>query len=147
MNYNSSHILIIEDNPDQWVIIESAIRDKLPGVEAVLATNEGEAMSHLHTCLDSKGNMPKIILLDLYLPKPENGWQLLKELKKEGSAFVQIPVVILSFSKDTNDISKMYNYGATAYLVKPTDYSGWLKYFETLRQYWWDTVTLPGQSF
>ncbi|WP_247236731.1 response regulator [Telluribacter sp. SYSU D00476] len=144
MNYNRSHILIVEDNRDHWFIIESALKDRLPDVEPVLAINGEEARTYLQNCLDSRANLPKIILLDLYLPTREQGWQLLRELKKEGSPFVQVPVVILSFSKDTNDIAEVYNYGATAYLVKPTDYNSWLKYFETLRQYWWDTVTLPG---
>lgn len=144
MNYNRSQILIVEDNRDHWFIIESALKDQLPGVEPVLAVNGAEACSYLQKCLDHKANLPKIILLDLYLPRREQGWQLLRELKKEGSPFVHVPVVILSFSKDTNDISDVYKYGATAYLVKPMDYASWLKYFETLRQYWWDTVTLPG---
>ncbi|HEV7350803.1 response regulator [Telluribacter sp.] len=141
-----SQILIVEDNPDHWAIIQSAIKERLPGIQAILATTPDEAKKYLTDCLRNESRLPNLVLLDLYLPKREDGWGLLAELKGQGSPFLTLPVVVLSYSNEMSDISEVYKYGGTAYLVKPMDYKKWLDYFETLRQYWWNTVTLPGDN-
>ena len=82
-------------------------------------------------------------MLDIYLPGREDGWQLLPSLKMPGSTLRLIPVTLLSHSEMPEDIQIGYDLGANSYLVKPTDYAQWLDYFQILRQYWWNTVSLP----
>ena len=91
--------------------------------------------------------MPKLIILDLYLPKRADGLELLRQIKALPSPCNQLPVVMLSSSSDRTDISQSYQYGGSSYLVKPTDFEAWLTYFQELRTYWWETVTLPPLQF
>jgi CheY-like chemotaxis protein len=87
--------------------------------------------------------MPKLILLDLYLPERNDGWQVLSEIRALTAPCNQVPVVMLSSSNVQADITEAYRRGSSSYLVKPTAYSEWLDYFKQLRTYWWETVTLP----
>lgn len=142
-NFKNAKLLIIEDNPDQRMLIESAIRRSLPEVNYVLTTTEDEAVMYLNQCSQAEWEMPKLILLDLYLPTREIGWRLLDYIKSMSSALSKIPVVLLSASSARADITEAYQRGCSSYLVKPSQFADWLNYFQTLRTYWWETATLP----
>ncbi|UII26260.1 response regulator [Fulvivirga maritima] len=78
--------------------------------------------------------LPKLILLDLKLPKV-SGLEVLTELKKS-PIFREIPVVILTSSNEDNDIRKAYQLGANSYIVKPVNFT---KFTDTIKQlglYW-----------
>jgi len=49
----------------------------------------------------------------------------------------------LSYSDNREDITESYFHGSTSYITKPLDVSEWKSYIDTLRIYWWETVTLP----
>lgn len=55
------------------------------------------------------------------------------------------PVVVLSVSHEEDDIAQAYQLGATSFISKPIGDAEWLGYFEIIRRYWWETVTLPNQ--
>lgn len=145
-NFKNAKLLIIEDNPDHGVVIKSAVRRSLPEVKYVLATTESEALTYLNECSQEEWELPKLILLDLYLPNRQNGWRLLEQIKSMSSAMSKIPVVLLSNSNERSDIAEAYRRGCSSYLVKPSQFSDWLSYFQTLRSYWWETATLPQAS-
>jgi CheY-like chemotaxis protein len=67
-------IMVIEDQADQWVIIENAIRQSFQAVEAVWIPNATHALSYLKEGLLMGDRLPDLILLDLYLPEPTQGW-------------------------------------------------------------------------
>lgn len=142
-NFDRSSLLIVEDNPDHWAIISTALHHVMPSVKAVWVTGEQAALLHLNECLSNPRNLPRLILLDLYLPHREEGLSLLQQLKAPLSMFRSIPVVILSSSEAKQDIRETYYWAGTSYLVKPTDGPQWLTYFDVLKQYWETTVTLP----
>ncbi|MCK8493008.1 MULTISPECIES: response regulator [Spirosoma] len=142
-NFKHASLLVIEDNDDHWHLIQLAIRRSLPEVKEVRVTNSEEAIAYLDSCFLTGEDLPKLILLDLYLPGREQGWNLLKQLKHDSSSYKQVPVVILSYSNNREDITESYFYGSTSYITKPTDVKQWEKYIQTLRVYWWETVTLP----
>ena len=145
-NFKNARLLIIEDNPDHSIVITNAVRHCLPEVKTVLVATEEETVAYLNQCRLAEWELPKLILLDLYLPNRENGWRLLERLKSMPAAFSKIPVVLLSSSNDRNDIAEAYDRGCSSYLVKPTRFDDWMAYFQTLRSYWWETVTLPKVS-
>jgi len=91
--------------------------------------------------------LPKLILLDLYLPTNEAGWELLMHIKGMRSPINWIPVVVLSSSANGDDILKAYRLGASSYLVKPYRISDWFTYFRELKTYWWETASLPPLRF
>lgn len=140
-NFDRSSLLIVEDNPDHWAIISTALHHVMPQVKAVWVTGEQAALRHLNECLSR--DLPRLILLDLYLPHREQGMSLLKQIKAPSSLFRLIPVLILSTSEAEQDIQETYDWSGTSYIVKPTDGPQWLAYFDALKQYWEMTVTLP----
>ena len=135
-------ILVVEDNADQWFIIRWALEQRFPEVEAIWMTESEQAVQYLESCLSATQELPKLILLDLYLPYRENGWSLLRAIKTHHLCR-EIPVIVLSQSGDAEDISESYSFRSNSYIVKPSGYEKWLECFTTLRQYWWNAVTLP----
>jgi CheY-like chemotaxis protein len=146
-NFNRAKLLIVEDNPDHWLIMKKAMDQCLTEVAPVLATNAQQVMTMLDEWHSQEWDAPKLILLDLYLPERADGWALLRQIKSMPSPCNQIPVIILSGSNDSADIADSYQFGSSSYIVKPKDFSGWLTYFKELRIYWWETVTLPPLQF
>ncbi|WP_338875515.1 response regulator [Spirosoma sp. SC4-14] len=142
-NFKHASLLVVEDNDDHWHLIQLAIERSLSEVKAVRTTNVEETLNYLHTCSLQARDLPKLILLDLYLPDRQDGWNILKQIKHSSSPYKQLPVVILSYSSNRDDITESYFYGSTSYITKPSDMGEWEKYIQTLRLYWWETVTLP----
>ena len=136
-------ILLIEDNPDDFLIIKRVLFDCMPKVKLVVATTAEEALHQLSQDNQIHKRIPRLILLDLYLPKRTNGLDLLKQIKGSTSPYRLIPVAVLSHSELPEDVRMSYDLGTNSYIVKPGNYDQWRAYFQSLRQYWWDTVTLP----
>lgn len=135
-------ILVVEDNADQWFIIQWALLQRFPEVEAIWMQEPAQAVMYLEACTTDVRELPKLILLDLYLPQRQVGWQLLEAIKAH-YIFREIPVVILSQSSDPDDISESYALRSNSYIVKPMGYEKWLDCITSFRQYWWEAVTLP----
>ncbi|MFD2569589.1 response regulator [Spirosoma soli] len=146
-NFRHASLLVVEDNKDHWFLIKMALEQSLPEVEPMWAANREEALQYLNSCLLNGTDLPKLILLDLYLPKREDGWELLQEIKDQSSSFKQVPVVVLSYSNAQEDITESYFHGSTSYVTKPADAQAWMEYTQKLRTYWWETVTLPSDRY
>ncbi len=142
-NFKGAKILLIEDNPDHCALIRIGLKACMPEVELLIAATHEEAQQLLTECSNARILLPRLILLDLYLPNREDGLQLVQFLKDTASTYRLIPITLLSQSESAEDIQLGYDAGANSYIIKPTNYPQWLTYFESLRQYWWHTVTLP----
>jgi CheY-like chemotaxis protein len=142
-NLQGAKILLVEDNPDHCTLIQTALEKCMPEIKLLIAATNEEAMILLNTCVETRQRLPRLILLDLYLPKREDGWKLIRLLKESASPFRLIPITLLSYSEEPNDIRICYDLGVASYIVKPTTFQQWLDYFQALRHYWWHTVTLP----
>ncbi|MCK8490969.1 MULTISPECIES: response regulator [Spirosoma] len=138
-------ILVVEDNADQWLIIRSALAQCFPEVEPIWVNNPMQALKYLESCLSDETKLPRLILLDLYLPRREDSWILLEAIKSN-SVYRQVPIVVLSGSQDHDDVVKSYTFSIASYIVKPITYHQWLTCFYTFRRYWWESVTLPQRS-
>lgn len=144
LNFRQARLLIIEDTDDHWQLIRLEIQRTLPEVTPVRVATQEQALLYLNGCLTNGDSLPKMVLLDLYLPDRQTGWQLLQLLKHPQSAFRQLPVVVFSHSTAVEDIKGSYRYGSTSFVTKPLDPRNWATYFQTIRTYWWETATLPG---
>ena len=142
-NFRNARVLVVEDNNDYWVLIQRAIMQVLPEVKPIRAASRQQAQELLTEWSRDEWDMPKLVLLDLYLPQRDQGWQVLEDIRNLAAPCNLVPVVMLSSSTEQTDISEAYSRGSSAYLVKPTDFSEWLDYFKQLRTYWWETVRLP----
>ena len=139
---NRIPILIVEDNADHWLIIRSALSQCFPEVEPIWVNNAPQTLKHLENCSPDESRLPRLILLDLYLPRREDSWGLLESIKNH-PVYRHVPVVGLSSSQNHDDIVKSYMIGIVSYIVKPVTYHQWLTCFHTFRSYWWESVTLP----
>jgi CheY-like chemotaxis protein len=87
---------------------------------------------------------PSLILLDLNMPRMD-GREALKNIKQDPE-LRSIPVVILTTSKQEEDMLRGYNLGAASYITKPVDFSGLVELMRTLGKYWVEFVELPNQD-
>ena len=113
----------------------------------VRAASIQQALSLLAEWRHQEWELPKLILLDLYLPTSADGWHLLKAIKAMSSAISLVPIVMLSSSGNAVDIEKSYSLGISAYVVKPTQFTDWQACFQELRSFWWETTMLPPLSY
>lgn len=134
-------ILIVEDNADQWLIMRAALAQCFPEVEPVWVNNVAQAITYLKAQATEPAKIPRLVLSDLYLPRREEGLTLL-EFVKNHVFYQKPPIIILSSSKDKEDIGMVYSFSST-YIVKPGSYHEWLNCFYTFRRYWWEIVSLP----
>jgi len=142
----SAKILVVEDNADHWVIIRNAMQQCFREVEPVWVSNPTDALAYLDECSDTGIGLPQLVLLDLYLPERESGWQVLQEVKNRPGPVGRLPIVLFSYSTQLEDVMESYRRGVNSYVVKPADYNEWLMYFQTLKDYWWEAVSLPAAS-
>lgn len=141
--HRGNKILLIDDSLDHCVLIETVLQECMPDAHLLTAYTREEAITQLKNCQEAKESLPRLILLDLYFPLRNDGLQVLQVLKANDSPYRLIPVTVLSHSSLAEDIQTSYDLGATSYIVKPGDFKRWLAYFQALRQYWWQTVSLP----
>ncbi|MVM35520.1 response regulator [Spirosoma sp. HMF4905] len=141
-NYRQASILVIDDNADHWLIMQQALNAFIPQLKTIWTTGAEGTFDYLDQCVEVGKQIPKLILLDLYLPTRQEGKQLLQQLKANVH-YRNTPVVVLSHSSQRDDIYEMYDLGGSSYMVKPLALDEWLPLFEALKIYWWDTTTLP----
>jgi two-component system response regulator len=110
-------ILLVEDNPDDAELAIRALR-KSNLANHLLHLQDGEEA--LEFLFNEKNNKPKLVLLDLKMPKVD-GIEVLSRLKADERTRT-IPVVMLTSSKEERDIVETYKLGVNAYIVKPLDF-------------------------
>jgi CheY-like chemotaxis protein len=131
-------ILIVEDNPDDVLLIERAFQQC--GIINTLrfVHNGEEAMAYLK----GEGNfgdrtrnpLPVLILLDLKMPRM-NGFEFLTWLRNEPE-LKKLIVVVLTSSRESSDINRAYELGANSYLVKPVQFEELMRMVKELHLYW-----------
>jgi two-component system, response regulator len=131
-------ILLVEDNPDDEALTLRALRKNNIGNEIVVARDGAEALDYLFATGAYVGRdtslQPELILLDLKLPKVD-GFEVLKALREEKRTRL-LPVVILTSSKEQQDIVNGYDLGANSYVRKPVDFQQFIEAVLQLRLYW-----------
>jgi CheY-like chemotaxis protein len=124
-------ILLAEDDRVDAMTVERALMDLNVTNRLIQVINGEEALEHLR----GEGNQqPCVILLDLNMPKI-NGIDFLKIIKAD-DALKQIPVVVLTTSKDKQDKIDSFKLSVAGYIVKPTDYKKFVEAMRTIDMYW-----------
>ena len=130
-------VLLVEDRKEDAELTMRALKKNHLINEIKWIDDGQDALDYLFgngNYLDKTYDLPKLILLDLKLPKV-NGLEILEKLKSH-ETLKQIPVVILTSSQEDVDIQKAYRMGVNSYIVKPIDFS---KFAEAIKQvgiYW-----------
>ena len=137
---NLNNILLIEDNPMDVDLTRRAFAmNKLP--VSIQVANDGEQAVEFISRWDAGEAPPRVILLDLKLPKV-GGLDVLKKLK-EHPLYRRIPVVVLTSSSEDRDIQTAYAYGANSYIVKEIDFDKFLDIAAYIENYWCNLNVLP----
>ncbi|MEP0919317.1 response regulator [Leptolyngbya sp. DQ-M1] len=136
-------IFLIEDNRGDIRLIQEALKSTATECEVIVARDGVEAMQ----LLQSQETYPDLILLDLNLPR-KDGREVLAEIKADPS-LKHIPVVVLTTSRNEEDIHKSYDLHVNCYIAKSRNLSQLFKIIRGIEEFWLDTATLPikvGQS-
>jgi CheY-like chemotaxis protein len=130
-------ILLVEDNADDEALTMRALKKNNISNQIVITRDGVEALDFLFGTGPYAGHetqVPQLILLDLKLPKLD-GFEMLKRLRADPRTRL-IPVVILTSSKEQQDIVQGYGLGANSYVRKPVDFQQFIESVRQLGLYW-----------
>ena len=138
MENTEIEILLVEDNMNDAELAIRALHKSNIANNIVHLKDGVIALDFLYGRGEFEGrnvhHKPKVILLDLKMPRVD-GMEVLEKIK--GDAFTKnIPVVVLTSSKESPDIEKAYALGANSYIVKPVEFDGFIKAIAELGFYW-----------
>ena len=137
-NEKQVEILLVEDNPNDAELAIRALNKHRLANNLVHVSDGAEALDYLFARGEYAGrdieNRPKLILLDLKLPKV-NGLEVLAAIKADESTRT-IPVVVVTSSRQDPDIEKAYALGANSYVVKPIDFEQFSDSMASVGYYW-----------
>jgi CheY-like chemotaxis protein len=144
-NRKSICILVADDDPEDCLFIKEAFKEGLL-VNGLRFVVDGEDLMdylrHQGRYQDpSVSPRPGVLLLDLNMPR-KDGREALKEIKSDPD-LRSIPVVVLTTSKDEEDILRSYDLGANSYITKPVTFAGLVEAIKALGRYWFEIVELP----
>ena len=131
-------ILLVEDNPNDVELTLFALRENKLTNRVEVLRDGAEALEFIF-CTGAYShrdieNVPRVILLDLKLPKVD-GLEVLKQLKSDHRTRT-IPVVVLTSSREERDIVESYQLGVNSYIVKPVDFEQFVEAVRLLGMYW-----------
>ena len=141
----STMILLVEDNPQEVDLTLRALKKNKIENNLVVARDGVEALDFLF-CVNAYADrdpqdMPRLILLDLKLPKL-NGLEVLRRIRSDERTHL-LPVVILTSSREEQDVLEGYKLGANSYLRKPVDFTRFEDYVKQLGMYWLELNESP----
>lgn len=135
-------ILLVEDNPADVRLTMEAFKDAKVRNRIAVVNDGVNAIEYLMQRGAYVGvARPDMVLLDLNLPR-KDGREVLQEIK-EHPDLRRIPVVILTTSKEEQDILKSYNLHANCYINKPVDFDQFMNVITTIEEFWLTVVKLP----
>lgn len=130
-------ILLVEDDPKDVELTVSALSEYNLANDILVVRDGVEALDYLYRrgvfAQEPEGN-PIVILLDLKMPRLD-GLQVLRELKSNPRLQV-IPVVVLTSSKESQDLEACYRLGANAYVMKPVKFTAFVEAIKNIGVFW-----------
>jgi two-component system response regulator len=136
-----ANILLADDDPDDRMLIREALQEGRLA-QTLDSVEDGEEL--LGRLRDHAHQPPRLILLDLNMPR-KDGREALREIKSDPK-LRRIPVVVLTTSDSEDDIARMYDLGASSFIVKPRKFEHVVEMMRELSRYWFDTVQLPAPA-
>jgi CheY-like chemotaxis protein len=130
-------IVIAEDNANDAELTLAALRENRLSNELVLVHDGAEALDYLYCRSRYAGRRegnPALVVLDLKMPKVD-GIEVLRQVKSD-PALKQIPVVILTSSREESDLVRSYELGVNAYVVKPVVFNEFIDAVKLLGGFW-----------
>lgn len=137
-NKNNAKVLLVEDNAQDAELTIHALKQHKLADDVYWVKDGAEALDYIFAqgqySNRSLSNPPKVIMLDLKLPKI-NGLEVLQKIKTDERTKI-IPVVILTSSQEDSDLEKGYHFGVNSYIVKPVDFDNFSQAIADAGLYW-----------
>jgi CheY-like chemotaxis protein len=130
-------ILLVEDNPKDIELTLAALAKCQLANDIVVVRDGAEALDYLYQTGEHAqrlGGDPAVVLLDLKLPKVD-GLEVLERVKSDPQRR-QIPVVMLTSSREECDLLRSYELGVNAFVVKPVDFNAFFEAIQDLGMFW-----------
>jgi CheY-like chemotaxis protein len=139
-------ILLADDDEEDRELTRDALQDAKLANEMRFVVDGQDLLDYLKregAYADPSVDAPRpgIILLDLNMPK-KDGREALAEIKADGN-LRRIPVVVLTTSKDEEDVFRTYDLGVNSFITKPVTFAGLVEVMRTWTRYWFEIVELP----
>jgi two-component system response regulator len=138
MNYNEIEVLLVEDNMHDAELTIRSLKKVNLASKLFHVKDGAEALDFIYAqgdyAIRRADNWPKLIILDIKMPKVD-GIEVLRQLKSN-ELTKTIPVVIMTSSKEEQDIVTSYNLGVNSYVVKPVNFADFAKAVAELGLYW-----------
>ena len=138
MSVDSYPILLVEDSPDDALLIQRAFRKANLANPVQLAQDGEQAVAYLSGAPPFEDRarfpLPVFMLLDLKLPR-RSGLEVLEWLRQR-SDIKRLPVVVLTSSRETVDVNRAYDLGVNSYLTKPVGFEALLEMVKNVNLYW-----------
>ena len=136
-------ILLVEDSPHDIELTLAALEEYNLANEVVVARDGSEALDYLFRrgqFANHANGLPVVVMLDLKMPKVD-GLEVLRQMKSD-STLRRIPVVMITSSREEQDLLRSYELGVNAYVVKPVDFQ---KFVESIKQigFFWAIINEP----
>lgn len=143
-DFRPVEILLVEDSPADIALTQEALLDSKLHNNLHVVTDGEAAMTFLRReGIHRQAPRPDLILLDLNLPK-KTGREVLAEIKCEPALSI-IPVVIMTVSRDEQDVMESYRLHANCYIRKPVRFAEFIEIVKSIEDFWFSIVTLPPQ--
>ncbi len=133
-----AEILLVEDNPTDAELSELALKERNPNCKVLWVKDGAEALDYLFATGAYSGRhiekFPKVVLLDLRMPKM-SGLEVLRRLKADKRTKM-IPVVVLTSSREDEDLLDSYDLGVNSYIHKPVNFDHFTQLVADAGYYW-----------
>ena len=130
-------ILLVEDNERDIELTLAALEENNLANEVVVVRDGAEALDYLHGRGKFAGHangLPVVVLLDLKMPKVD-GLEVLRQMRA-GDLLKHVPVVMITSSREEQDLVKSYQLGVNAYVVKPVDFQQFVSSVKEIGFFW-----------
>jgi CheY-like chemotaxis protein len=130
-------ILLVEDNPNDIELTLTALKQCNIANEVMVLRDGAEALDYVYrhgAYATRPPGEPSVILLDLKLPKVD-GLEVLERIKSDAD-HKQIPIVMLTSSKEEKDLVRSYQFGVNSFVVKPVEFSDFFEAIRNLGMFW-----------
>ena len=144
LEQNRITILVADDDADDRLMIKDALEENRLANDLRFVEDGEELLDYLLCRKKYAGTgcpRPGLILLDLNMPR-KDGREALREVKADPS-LRSIPVVVLTTSKQEEDILRTYDLGVNSFVTKPVTFEGLVEVIKTIGRYWFQLVALP----
>lgn len=136
---NTQPILLVEDNPGEVELTKRALQEAGVLNELVVAPNGQESLEYLFGTGKYGGcaapGSPVVVLLDLKLPGGMPGLEVLRSIRQDERTNL-LPVIVLTHSREEEDLISSYECGANSYIRKPVDFDRFVDAVKALGSYW-----------